>query len=77
MRSDGASALANREFNVRVSFDENGVPVIGFVQSFFAVGSDAVDLKRVSNEEKMEVAKALGIGGAHDFVLDRMLRKAA
>lgn len=71
------STLANREFNVRVSFDENGVPSIGFVQSFYEAGTNAVDLKRVSNEEKMEVAKALGIGGAHDFVLDRMLRKVA
>lgn len=53
--------MKNQEFNIRISFDSEGNPVIGMVQEFFEVGSNAVKMARVSAEAVADLAKALGV----------------
>ena len=67
--------LNSREFNIRVSFDEDGKPTLGFVQSFFAVDSNCVDIKQVDYKTQVEIAKALGITqSSKSFAVNRVLR---
>lgn len=71
-----AASLKGREFNIRVSFDENGEPVIGMVQGFYASGSNCVDIKGVPASVKAQIAKALGIRSGTDFTVNRLIAKS-
>lgn len=55
-------SLKGREFNARISFDENGNPILGWVQGFYAAGSNCVDIKPVPVGVIVQIAKALGMG---------------
>ncbi|MNQ38149.1 hypothetical protein D3C85_517130 [compost metagenome] len=68
---------ANKAFNVRVTFDSNGMPSIGFVHGFYDVDSECYDIRPVSEDVKAAVAQALGIFEAADFTLNKKLQKLA
>lgn len=54
--------LKNKEFNVRVTFDNEGAPRIGMVQSFYQIGSNCVDILPVDILTRVQIAGALGAG---------------
>lgn len=56
-----SSNLANRSFNVRITYDEAGEPVIGAVLGFFAVDSECYDIKPVPAVDITAIALSLGI----------------
>ncbi len=53
--------MKNQEFSVRISFDEQGNPVIGMVQEFYEAGSNAVKMQKLSAQVVADLAQALGI----------------
>lgn len=76
------ASLAGRTFNVRVSFDTNGDPVLGWIHGMFHerdISGDMsiTDIKRVGKEDALAVARALGLECAEDFYINRQLRKQA
>ena len=69
--------LQNRSFNIRVSFDEAGEPVIGYVHSFYNVDAECYDIKRVPDKDVIDIAKALGISkSSKTILLNKKLKKA-
>jgi hypothetical protein len=73
--------LSGRSFNMRVTFDAAGLPVLGWVHGFYAVeggeGETITDIKRIPEAEHVDIAKALGIrsSSVHHSV-NRALRRA-
>lgn len=55
------NSIKNRSFNVRISFDSNGEPVIGFCQGFYSVAENIIDIRPVPDSVVLAVAKKLGI----------------
>ena len=70
-------SLAGRTFNVRVSFDANGDPVLGWVHGMFHESEHITDIKRVGKEEALTIARALGVKSAECFEINRQLRDTA
>lgn len=62
------NSIKNRSFNIRVTFDEDGNPVLGFVHSFYSVSNTAVDIRPVPDSTVIAIARKLGIT-ASDRVL--------
>jgi len=56
-----SATLKNRSFNVRVSFDEAGEAVIGFVQGFYKATENCIDIKAVPDSTVLAIAKKLSI----------------
>lgn len=67
------ATVKNREFNIRVSFDTEGNPSLGFVQGFYAAGSNCVDIKGVPDSVKVMIAKKLGIKDSTSFAVKRQV----
>lgn len=59
--------LRNKEYNVRVLFDENGEPVIGMCQGFYKVGSNVTDFRPVPTDVIIQIAKKLGIKASSEL----------
>ena len=72
-----AKNLAGKGFNVKISFDENGAPVIGTVLGFFSIDADCYDIKPVNDETVIDIANALGIvHSSKSLLLNKKLKKA-
>lgn len=56
-----SSTLAGRSFNIRVSFDALGVPVIGFVHGLYEMSESITEIRRIPEADHVFIAKALGI----------------
>lgn len=56
-----SSSLVNRSFNVRITYDEAGEPIIGAVLGFFDVDSDCYDIRPVQQVDILAIAHSLGI----------------
>lgn len=56
-----SNTIKGRSFNLRISFDEDGVPCIGYVRSFYKASDVAVDIKDVPDSIVRQIAKSLGI----------------
>lgn len=70
-----SDVLRNRSFNVRVSFDADGNPVIGWVQGFYAVSENVVDMKKVPEDVHVMIARKLGIERCSSCVrVNRIIR---
>lgn len=53
--------LAGRSFNIRVSFDDAGLPVLGWAHGMYEMSESITEIKRVPEAEHVFIAKALGI----------------
>lgn len=71
-----AKNLAGKGFNVKISFDENGAPVIGTVLGFFSIDADCYDIKPVNDETVIDIANALGIvHSSKSLLLNKKLKR--
>lgn len=67
--------LNGRSFNIRLSFDENGEPVIGYVHGLYDIAENITDIKPVTLDEKEQLSRALGVRlSSESFALNRRLR---
>lgn len=57
-----SNSVKGREYNIRIRFTEDGTPVLGFVQGFYAAGTNCIDIKPVPVGIIVQIAKKLGIG---------------
>lgn len=53
--------LSGRSFNIRVSFDAAGAPVLGFVHGMYEVSEGVTEIKRIPEAEHLIIAQSLGI----------------
>lgn len=71
-----ASRIKNKEYNVRIVFDQDGEVVIGFVQGFYKAGSNCVDIKPVPESTISLIARKLGIKrSSNSFAINRSIRE--
>lgn len=68
-------SLVNRSFNIRISFDANGQPVIGFVQSLYNQSENVTEILEVPSHRVAQIAASLGITKAQDFGVQALIRK--
>lgn len=68
-------SLANKSFNVRISFDASGSPIIGFAQGFYEQAENVVDILAVPSHKIAEIASSLGITKAQDCSVQALIRK--
>lgn len=59
--NENSNTLAGRSFNIRVSFDDAGVPVIGFVHGLYEMSESITEIRRIPEADHVFIAKALGI----------------
>jgi hypothetical protein len=57
-----STSLKNRSFNCRISFDEDGNPILGFIHGFYHIGENITDIRPVKTSTIVQIAKKLGIG---------------
>lgn len=69
------NSLTGRTFNVRVTFDDEGQPVLGWVHGMFQVSETITDIKRISQQDHVLIAQALGITRSVDWDMHRQLQK--
>lgn len=75
-RSNASNTLANKSFNIRVSFDADGVPVIGFVHGLYEMSESITEIRRIPEAEHVFIAKALGIRSSSEHCsVNRALRR--
>lgn len=55
------SALNNKSFNVRITFDDQGNPMIGAVLGFFSVDADCYDILPVTDATILLIAQSLHV----------------
>ena len=55
------TTLKNKSYNVRITFDSEGNPVIGSVLGFFSVDADCYDILPVPDVTILSIAQALHI----------------
>lgn len=53
--------ISGRTFNIRVSFDSNGEPILNWVHGMYKESEHITEIKRVSESEHLAIALALGI----------------
>lgn len=53
--------LKGRSFNIRVSFDSEGVPCLGWVHSQYQMSEHVTEVRRIPESEHLAIALALGI----------------
>lgn len=68
-------SLANKSFNVRISFDADGCPIIGFAQGFYEQAENVVDILAVPTHKIAEIAASLGITKAQDCSVQALILK--
>lgn len=56
-----SNSVHGRSYNVRVSFTDEGEPVIGMVQGFYNVKAECYDIRPVPEGIVMQIARKLGI----------------
>lgn len=55
------STLNNKSFNVRITFDDKGNPVMGAVLGFFSVDADCYDILPVPDATILLIAQSLHV----------------
>lgn len=53
--------ISGRTYNIRVTFDSEGVPILNWVHGMYKESEHVTDIKRTSECEHLAIAKALGI----------------
>jgi hypothetical protein len=72
------NSIKNRSYNVRVTFDAEGNPIIGAVLGFYTVDSDCYDIRPVKDDSILKIAKALGITrSSKTLLVNRKAKKKA
>ena len=65
--------LKGRSFNIRVSFDSEGIPCLGWVHSQYQMSEHVTEVRRIPESEHLAIAFALGI--KHSSVFHSINRK--
>lgn len=69
-----SASIKNKEYNVRICFTEDGDPVIGFVQGFYAIGTNCVDIRAVPDSTVLQIAAKLGITRSTKLLTSKVKR---
>jgi len=64
-----SNSIKNRSYNVRITFDGEGNPIIGAVLGFYAVDSSCYDIRPVKDSSILQIAKALGVTRSSKTIL--------
>lgn len=75
-QNSSCEALANKAFNVRITFDAQGHPIIGFVQGLYKQAENVVDILALPTEDVAVLATSLGITKAQDCTVQALIRKS-
>lgn len=65
--------IKGRSFNIRVSFDSEGIPCLGWVHSQYQMSEHVTEVRRIPESEHLAIALALGI--QHSSVFHSINRK--